>query len=151
VRTLLACCAALSLVAAAPAFASTEVRVGIDIGNAPPPPAFEVRVAPRFEYVPRERVYVVNDPAFDYDCFRYGGWYYVSNDGWWYRSRGLHGRFVAVETRFVPRPIFAMSDREYHWRHAMPPGQWKKMQREERGERREHGHGRGHDKGGDRD
>jgi hypothetical protein len=130
-KRLMACCIGLALAAAThmPAQAATNIRVGIDIGSAPPAPRIYFESRPRFAYVPAQRVYVIEDDYFDYDMFRYGNYYYVYNDGWWYRSRGYRGPFVVVQTRYVPRAIFSVDQRHYRWRHhphGMPPGQAKK-------------------------
>ena len=116
-KTLFAGVAALSLALAAPAFAHTSIDIGVTIGNAPPPPVVVYRQEPRWVMVPRERVYVVHDDRLGYDYFRYGGSFYIFNSGYWYRGRSWRGPFTAVEERVVPRPIFTMSEREYHWRH----------------------------------
>jgi len=128
-RNLLAFCAALVLAQISPAVAGTSVSVGLRIGDAPPPPVVVYERAPHFEYIPSQRVYVIDDDNFGYDYFRYGGVYYMYNDGWWYRSSRYRGPFVAVQVSSVPRAIFAISDRDYRWRHhphGMPPGQAKK-------------------------
>lgn len=136
-KRLLVLCAGWMLAAAPPALAGATVDIGVRIGSAPPPPVVVFESRPRFAYVPAQHVYVIDDDDFGYDMFRYGSYYYVYNDGWWYRARGYRGPFVAVQTRLVPRAIFAVSDRHYKWRdhpHGMPPGQAKKM--------RGHGHGK---------
>jgi len=116
-KTMLALAAALTMTLAASSQAATSVSIGVEIGKAPPPPVVVYRHNPHWMYVPGRSVYVVNDPAIGYDYFRYGGWYYIYNSGYWYRAHGYRGPFVAIERRYVPGPIFAMNDREYHWRH----------------------------------
>lgn len=152
-RTLLACCAALTLVLATPASARPSLSVGIFLGNAPPPPLVVFDEEPPFVYVPSRRVYVVDDDDVDYDYFRCGGFYYIYNDGYWYRSRRYGGPFAAIRTEVVPRSIFFVDDREYRWRHhphGMPPGQARKLyDRDGWGDGRRHGHGHGH--GGEQD
>lgn len=152
---------ALSLALSAPAFAGSSVSIGVRIGDAPPPPAVVFHQQPRWVMAPRGGVYVVDDNQLDYDYFRYGGWHYVYNDGWWYRARRYRGPFVAIERRYVPRPIFMMSDRDYRWRHH-PEGwrgtpsptyrSWEQGGREQAGHddgnrdhgNRDHDNGRGH-------
>ena len=123
----------MSLALATSAFAHTAINIGVQLGNAPPPPMVVYREEPRWVAVPHQRVYVVDDDDIDYDYFRYGGSYYIFNSGCWYRGRSYRGPFMSIETRYVPRTIYGMGDRDYHWRHhpqGMPPGLAKKMDRD---------------------
>ena len=118
--------------------ARAGVDVHIDIGNAPPPPTFVFRSRPREVFDPAARVYVVDDPRVgDNDCFRYGGYYWVFRDGYWYRASSWRGRFIVVAPRYVPAVLYRVPER--HWKHRpagppglsnkpgqMPPGQYKK-------------------------
>lgn len=112
--------AALSLaafVSAPAAFAQTSVR--FSIGNAPPPPRVYFRHSPRWDMVPDSRVYVVNDydnPG--YDMFRYGGYFYMYNDGYWYRASSYRGPFIAVREDYVPAAIWDVPRDQ--WRHGYP-------------------------------
>ena len=157
-KTLFVITGALALALAAPSFAEThtQVSIGVQLGNAPPPPVVVYRQSPDWVYVPGPQVYVVNDDRVGYDYFRYGGMFYIYNDGWWYRSGSYRGPFIAVETRYVPRPIFALNDRQYHWRHHpvyvaerehenVPPG-WShgKAKWKNNGDDDDEGHGHGH-------
>jgi hypothetical protein len=147
------------------ALAETHVNVSIGIGNAPPPPVVVVREQPHVVLVPGNAVYVVHDDRWDYDCFRYGVYWYAYRGGFWYRARGWRGPYVAVVASRVPRAIMTVPVR--HWRHhphGMPPGQARKVAVErrpvraparapERGrvavrddDRNERGHDRGHKK-----
>ena len=155
----------LGALAAAPAFARTNVGVSILIGNAPPPPRVVYVEEPRFDYIPEERVYVVDDEDLPYDYFRYGTFFYIYNDGYWYRAHSYRGPFVAIRPEYVPRPIFSVSSYRYRWHQRptwVPPGHRREIiVRDERGRPgrdyddrghgngngRGHGHGRGH--GGD--
>jgi hypothetical protein len=74
---------------------------------------------PDFVFVPSVGVYVVRT-QYDYDIFRYGPYYYVCDDGFWYRSRGYRGPFRVVDVRYVPRSVLYVPDR--HWKH-----RWKHM------------------------
>lgn len=104
----------LGLTVAALAQAATQVTVRFDIGTAPPPNMM-FHAEPHVVYVPEEQVYVVDDPgAGDYDCFRYGGYWYAFRAGYWYRADRWNGRFVVVHPARVPVAI-------YH----VPPGRWK--------------------------
>ncbi len=150
-RTLLLTLVLTALVATA---ALAETRIQVNIGLAPPPPAVVFHAPPPMAYAPGPGVYYVDRPGVPYDCFRYGVFFYIYNDGWWYRSRRYNGPFVAVEERFVPRPIWNVPG--YRWRqhpHGMPPGQAKKYYGDDRGRGRGwgEGHGNGHGHGHDRD
>lgn len=124
----------LGLMVAALAQAETQVSVRIDIGQAPPP-HMVFHGEPHVVYMPAQRVYVVNDPDVgDYDCFRYGGFWYAFSGGYWYRSSRWNGQFVVIHPARVPVAI-------YH----VPQGRWKHraVWVDERKERREdHRHDR---------
>ena len=95
--------------------ARADISVRVDIGSAPPAPHFVFRARPHEQYFPEQRVYIVDDPGIgDYDCFRYGGYYWVFRDGYWYRSAGWRGRFVVVQPRYVPAVFYRV-----------PPTRWK--------------------------
>lgn len=118
---------ALGLLVPFAAEAGTSVGVSVSIGNAPPPPVVVVREEPRIVLVPNTSVYVINDRRVGYDSFRYGVYWYVYNDGYWYRARRWGGPYRAIEVRYVPRAIMAVPAR--HWRHhphGAPPGLAKK-------------------------
>ena len=101
------------LLAGVPARADIDVR--ISIGDAPPAPHFEFRARPRERLYPGDRVYVVEDPGVgDNDCFRYGGFYWVFREGYWYRSASWRRPFVVVHPRYVPGVFYQM-----------PPTRWK--------------------------
>lgn len=123
--------------------AGTSVSWNVSIGNAPPPPVIEFRRDPRLIVVPGSTVYVLEEPC-DYDVFRYGVFWYVLNDGYWYRARTYRGPFVVVSARYVPAAISNVPPKFWRHPHGGPPGQWKKQpyvaQREGRG------HGKGRDK-----
>ncbi len=148
-KIILAVLGLLTLAFAVPAFARSNVGFSIFISNAPPPPVVVYREQPRFTFIPEERVYVVDDDDCDYDYFRYGTFFYIYENGYWYRSSSYRGPFAAIRADYVPRPIFYVSDsQKYHWRHHprwMPPGQAKKEWREDHGWKHGHGHGRHED------
>ena len=141
--------ALLALAAAGPALAETRTSwtVQLNIGNAPPPPAIMYREAPPVVVVPGSSVYVVNDDRYDCDMFRYGVYWYVWNDGYWYRARNYRGPFRVIEARYVPATIWNVPDRRWkHHPHGGPPGLNRRhddvvVVREKDGR----GHGRGHD------
>jgi hypothetical protein len=108
------------------ALAGTSVGWSVTIGNAPPPPAIVFHREPRVVVVPGSTVYVLEDDC-DYDVFRYGVFWYVFNDSYWYRARTHRGPFVAVNARYVPSAISNVPAK--YWRghpHGGPPGQMKK-------------------------
>ena len=110
-----------------PAYAGTSVDVRVRMGDAPPPPVVVVREEPRVVVVPGSTVYVVDDDRYEHDCFRYGVYWYIYNDGYWYRARTYRGPFVTVGARYVPRAIITVPAK--HWKHhphGGPPGLMKK-------------------------
>jgi hypothetical protein len=132
------------------ASAHTSVGLSVSIGNAPPPPVMVIREQPRVMVVPGSTVYVVDDDYdLPYDMFRYGVYWYVYNDDYWYRARSYRGPFRVVEARYVPRAIYQVPAREWrHHPHGGPPGQMKKRgvaSEYDRDRGRGHGHGHGHD------
>jgi len=142
------------LLATAPARA--EVNIHVDIGNAPPPPRIVFREEPHMVYVPDSRVYVVEQPNWDYDTFHYGVYWYVCNDGFWYRSRSYRGPFVVIREEVVPTAIWRVPAQRWHHqppglaRHrgeVMVAGDRRNVTviREKPGHGRGNGHGRGHD------
>ena len=139
---------ALSVVVPASVGAATDISVRLGIGNAPPPPVVVVRQEPHVVVVPGTMVYVVDDDRFGYDYFHYGTYWYIYNDGYWYRARGYRGPFRVIETSYVPRAIFNVPPRRWkHHPHGGPPGQMKKRSDEvvivkDRDAGR--GHGKGH-------
>jgi hypothetical protein len=107
--------------------ARADIDVRIDIGNAPPAPHFVFRARPHEHFIPDRRVYVVDDPGFgDNDCFRYGGYYWMFRDGYWYRASSWRSRFVVVQPRYVPAVLYQVPPA--HWKHrpSGPPGLAKK-------------------------
>ena len=113
IRLLAGC--AFAILIAMPAFAQTNFRVRLDLGNAPPPPRVYVQHAPRTVWLPQQRVSVVSDPDFDDDYFQVGGYWYVYSNNYWYRARSWRGPFVVIDERYVPQSIAIVPTR--HWRH----------------------------------
>jgi hypothetical protein len=113
--------AILAVAFAHPAHSATDVSVRINLGNAPPPPVFVVQHPPRTVWLPESRVYVVHDADFDEDCFQVGAFWYVFNDGYWYRARSWRGPFTVIAVHEVPHSITVVPAR--HWRH-YPYGSW---------------------------
>jgi hypothetical protein len=109
------------LFAGVPARADTDVR--ISIGDAPPAPHFVFRARPHERLFPGERVYVVDDPGIgDNDCFRYGGYYWVFREGYWYRSASWRRRFVVVHPSHVPAVFYQMPATRWKHHPSGPPG-----------------------------
>lgn len=142
---------ALAILVAAPAGAETSasLRMQLNLGNAPPPPAVFFDNTPPLVVVPRTTVYVVRhdrDSDRDYDFFRYGVYWYIWNDGYWYRARSYRGPFSVIHPRYVPAAIIKVPSK--HWRHhphGGPPGLQKKSNRDRYvvvREKRGHRHGR---------
>src|SRR5262245_14499685 len=139
---------ALGVIVPSLALGATRVGINVSIGNAPPPPVVIVREQPRCVVVPGSTVYVVEDEdEIPYDMFRYGVYWYVYNDDYWYRARSYRGPFVVVESRYVPRAIISVPAR--HWKHhphGGPPGLMKRGRGDDvvYVKSRGRGHGRGH-------
>ena len=107
-------------------FAGTDVTLHATIGNAPPPPVIVYREEPRSILVPGTTVYVIEGNRHDYDAFRYGVYWYIWNDGYWYRSRNWRGPFAVTSVKYIPRAILNVPERHWKHPHGMPPGQAKK-------------------------
>jgi hypothetical protein len=128
----------LTLAVATTASASSRTYFGFQIGisNAPPPPRVYYRSAPPVYFEPETQVYVVRDNYADYDMFRYGGYWYVCDDDYWYRARSYGGPFITVDVRSVPTRLFEVPQRRWH---RYPGGLARWHQSNGRG----HGHGWG--------
>ncbi len=101
---------------------------GVDA--APPPPRAVVVEEPAVAMV-GAGVYVVTDPAVQYDMFRFGATWYLYSDGYWYRAASHRGPFAVVDVRYVPREVVNLPPG--HWKHhphGGPPGLEKKRGRE---------------------
>ena len=119
---------AVTAVTAVPAgaLAGTTVGWSVTIGNAPPPPVVVFEREPRVVVVPGSTVYVLQGDDCDYDVFRYGVFWYVFHDGYWYRARSHRGPFAAVSARYVPTALANVPPRYWRHPHGGPPGQMKK-------------------------
>ena len=107
----------LALAVAGPVQAETNssLRVQLNIGNAPPPPVVIYQEAPPVVVVPRSAVYVVDDDDCEFDFFRYGVYWFIWNDGYWYRSRSYGGPFRVIDAGYVPVAIWNVPSRR--WKH----------------------------------
>lgn len=148
------------LAAAQPAKAGTSVGVHIQIGDPYHGGSLVFHKEPDLVLVPRTRVYHVRD--IDYDLYRYGSYWYLIDDGYWYRARSYRGPFIHITTSSVPRSIRGVPVKyRRHWKSGPPPhavahGYYKDRDRHpghkhgkgERGYKREHHkrehHGRDH-------
>jgi len=97
----------------APAGAATSVSVNLRIGD--PYPGGELRFEQRPDVVmiPESRVYYVSNS--DYDVFRYGKFWYLCDDGVWFRARAMRGPFLHIAFSTVPRSVIYVP--ENHWKH----------------------------------
>jgi hypothetical protein len=86
------------------------------LADAPPPPSYRLPTSPQLAMVAGSQVQIVDDHRVADDEFRYGVFWYVYRDGWWYRARHWNGPFAAIEPRDVPRAIITV-----------PPSRWKHM------------------------
>ncbi|HVI97333.1 MAG TPA: hypothetical protein VM753_25180 [Anaeromyxobacter sp.] len=140
----------------APALAFGQVRAGISIDLPVVLPPLVV-VQPGVQVV----------PECDQEVFYTGGYYWVRQDGYWYRSRNHRGGWVAAPPRVVPAALVRMPPGHYrHWKAERqgpaprPAGydrgwghdeekherkRWKEERKEERREWK-HDHEHGHDR-----
>jgi hypothetical protein len=100
---------------AAPGPARAQLHVDIGIAFPEPPPL--VVVAPGVRVV----------PEFDEEVYFVGGWYWVSRDGGWYRTRDYHGGWRPVRRAWVPGSLVRI-----------PPGQYRHYYRDDDGRWRSH-------------
>jgi hypothetical protein len=114
---------------AASGHAETQTYFGFHIGvtNAPPPPSIAFRTQPQAVTVAQTKVVIVDDDAFGWDMFRYGGSWYLYSNGFWYRAASYRGPFRCVDVRVVPTVVLRIPPER--WRnhpHGGPPGQTKR-------------------------
>jgi hypothetical protein len=119
-RILMTAAALASLAfAAAPSTtqAATSVGVSIHIGDPYRGGSFHFRSEPDVVLIPGSQVYYVDDydeygyDGYDGDLYRYGSWWYLIDDGYWYRARSYRGPFVHVSFRSVPRYVYSVPTR----------------------------------------
>lgn len=113
-RLLLGAC--LCALLSTPAMAQV-VRVRV---NAPAAPT--VRTQVRWQWDSDDRVYYTTDSDLSYDAFRYGQYYYIYNDGYWYRAASWNPNvdFEPVDEASVPRVLFNIPETRYQWRSSRP-------------------------------
>ena len=99
---------------AVPATARVDVHIGIGV----PPPVVEFRSPPPVVLVPGGDIYYVPSVT-QYDMYRVGRYWYINQDGYWYRSRSYRGPFRLIEYRALP-PRIVVLPRQYR-RHPLHP------------------------------
>jgi hypothetical protein len=98
--------------------------MGFAVGTsyAPGPPRFYFDRSPHVTLVAGTDVWMVDDPAVNYDMFQYGSRWYVYANDYWYTSPRYDGPYRTVDVRYVPREVISVPSRDW----------------------RDHPHGRGH-------
>lgn len=107
--------ASLAFVAApTPSQAATSVGFSVRIGDPYRGASLRFSNEPDLILVPRSRVYYVRN--YDRDLYRYGGMWYLIDDGYWYRARSYRGPFIRVDLRAVPREVYYVpTSYRRHW------------------------------------
>jgi hypothetical protein len=123
----------IALAFARPGFAEVDVHVNIGV---PPPPAVVFDREPQVVLVPSTQVYYLPGAA-DYDMYRFGPFWYINRDGYWYRARGFRGPFRPVAYVRVPRQIVVLPV-EYRHHPPRPRRAPVRLERERRRRDREH-------------
>ena len=73
--------------------------------------------------VPGTRVYYVSTD--EYDMYRYGRYYYVYDNGYWYRSSSPRRPFVFVQRAAVPRAVvYVPQGYRKHWTVVQRSERW---------------------------
>ena len=109
-----------------PASARVSADINVHIGDRPAPVVVFDR-EPDVVLVPRSRVYYVDHDG--YDLYRYGRYWYINDDGYWFRASSYRGPFLSIAVGRVPRSIVVVPAR--YRRHPVhphggPPGLMKK-------------------------
>jgi len=110
-----------------PASARVSADIDIHIGDRPAP-VVVFHDEPDVVLVPRSRVYYVEHDG--YDLYRYGRYWYINDDGYWFRASSYRGPFLSIAVGRVPRSIVvvpAQYRRHPVHPHGGPPGQMKKQ------------------------
>lgn len=116
-RTLMiaAALASLAFVSAPSPSQAASVGFSVRIGDPYRGASLRFRSEPDYVVVPGTQVYYVDD-YYDQDLYRYGGWYYVVDDGYWYRARSYRGPFIRIDFRTVPRQFaYVPTNYRRHW------------------------------------
>ncbi|MFB3884999.1 MAG: hypothetical protein ACE144_07205 [Thermodesulfobacteriota bacterium] len=144
--------------------AGVDVNIGI---NVPPPPRVVVHAPPAVVVIPGTYVYF--PPTLEVDIFFYGGYWYRSHHGHWYRATSYDGHWVFIEKHRVPYVVLHVPPdfrrlppgyrhipyRELHknWRTWERDKHWERYEAwhhrdADRHERKDHYDARKHEKGG---
>lgn len=117
-RTLMIAAALASLALAtapSPTQAATSVGFSVRIGDPYRGAAIRFRSEPDYVVIPGTQVSYIDD-YYDRDFYRYGGWYYMVDNGYWYRARSYRGPFIRIDYRSVPGQFTYVPTRyRRHW------------------------------------
>lgn len=107
--------ASMAFVTAPTPSQAASVGFSIRIGDRYRGAGLHFRSEPDYVVIPGTDVYYVDD-LYDRDLYRYGGWWYLVDDGYWYRARSYDGPFFRIDYRSVPR-YFSYVPTRYrrHW------------------------------------
>ena len=98
--SILALASALALTQMSQPTTASAVDVNVRFGTGH---TFYFDEDPALTLIPESRVYYVSGP--DYEMYRYGGYYYVTNGGYWYRARSARGPFQRIGYGTIPRQV----------------------------------------------
>lgn len=94
---------------------AASVGFSVRIGDPYRGAALHFRSEPDYVVIPGTQVYYVDD-YYDQDLYRYGSWWYMVDDGYWYRARSYRGPFIRIDYRSVPRQFTYVPTRyRRHW------------------------------------
>ena len=98
-------------------------------------------------------VYVVDDDAWRVrgDCFRYGQYWFVYTNNYWYRGRSARGPFTVIDVRTVPRAVLYVPRKHWKYHPYGPVVAKNTVVVVDKNPGRGHGHGNGNGHGHDRD
>jgi hypothetical protein len=119
-----------------------DVDVNIGIGIGVPPPRLVVPTPPSVYLIPGSYVYYA--PDLGAQIFFYSGYWYLMDDGYWFRASHYRGPWNYLSPSRVP-VVFLHLPRDYY---RVPPGQklipygqlkkhWKEWDRQHRGDLRD--------------
>jgi len=114
---------------AAPVHAGTNVNVnlGLPVPVVVAPQPVYVEQPPEMVVIPQSSVYFA--PGVRVDLFFYDNRWWNRRGDRWYRGNGYNGPWVAVGTRYIPRPVYRVPANYrtvYAHEKRVPYGQWKK-------------------------
>jgi hypothetical protein len=115
-RSILAALAVIALGAAATS-ASARTNVDVDLYFRGGSPAYADAnfyvdfddCDPDYVVIPGSSVRYVRGG--DCDVYHYRGWYYAYDDGYWFKSRRLNGRWASLDCGLVPRSVAYVPER----------------------------------------